>query len=180
MLAAKPDRDELIMAVADQDPVGPSPEDELPRFATVADIRRLMANIRWLWEGWIPASRIVGIAAFEGVGKTRFGLDLARRIWHGMDWPDGQRATLPIRTPTLWLCADAHQEDLAEAVAAFGLPDEAVIFPTTPEEPYGGTDLDELDLIKPGGILETAIATVKPGLVFIDTLTSATFALKTR
>jgi len=77
-------------------------------------------------------------------------------------------------TPTLWLCADAQQDELAETVAAFGLPDEAVVFPTSPEEPYGGTDLDDPELIGPGGILETAIATVKPGLVFIDTLTYAT------
>ncbi|MGO8903935.1 MAG: AAA family ATPase, partial [Isosphaeraceae bacterium] len=174
MLAARPDRDELAKAIEDQRPDQPPPEDETPRFATVADIRRLMAGIRWLWEGWIPTSRIVGIAASEGTGKTRFGLDLARRLWHGLEWPDGQRATVPVRTPTLWLCADAQQDELAETMPAFGLPDESVVFPTTPEEPYGGTDLDDPELISPGGILETAIATVKPGLVFVDTLTYAT------
>ena len=35
---------------------------------------------------------------------------------------------------------------------AFGLPDEAVIFPTTPDEPTGGTDLDDIEMIRPGGI----------------------------
>jgi len=100
-LCSRSDRDKLIQAIDAQDPMGPPPEDETPRFATVADIRRLMAGIRWLWEGWIPASRIVGAGASEGTGKTRFGLDLARRIWHALEWPDGQRATLPARTPTL-------------------------------------------------------------------------------
>jgi len=173
-LCSRSDRDELIKAIDTENPMGPPPVDETPRFATVADIRRLMTGTRWLWEGWIPASRIVGIAASEGTGKTRLGLDLARRIWHGLEWPDGQRATLPARTPTLWLCADAQQDELAETLPAFGLPDEAVVFPTSPEEPYGGTDLDDPELIAPGGILETAIATVKPGLVFVDTLTYAT------
>jgi hypothetical protein len=175
MLAARPnERDELVKALAEVKPDGPPPALAAPRFATLADVRRFMADIRWLWEGWIPASRIVGIGAFEGTGKTRFALDLVRRIWHGMEWPDGQPATLPARTPALWLCADAQQEELAGTAATFGLPDDAVVFPTTPEEPYGGTDLDDPELIKPGGILETAIATIKPGLVFIDTLTNAT------
>lgn len=36
------------------------------------------------------------------------------------------------------------------------------------------TDIDNLALIEPGGILETAIQVVKPGFVIIDTLTNAT------
>jgi hypothetical protein len=57
---------------------------------------------------------------------------------------------------------------------AFGLPDDAVVFPAPPGEPYEGTDIDEPAFIAPGGILETAIQTVKPGFVIIDTLTNAT------
>ena len=140
----------------------------------MADVRRILAQTRWTWEGWIPAGRIIGVAAFEGIGKTRFLLDLARRIYFGEQWPDGQPATLPLGTRTLWLCADGHQDELAEMLPAFGLPDDAVVFPAPPGEPYDGTDIDHLPFIEPGGILETAIQAVKPGFVNIDTLTNAT------
>ncbi len=174
MLAARPERDELVKAMADVDPLGPAPQLQTARFATVADVRRLITATPWTWELWIPAKRIFGVGGFEGTGKTCFFMDLVRRIWHGLEWPDGQKATLPPGTPSLWLCADGHHDELVELLPAFGLPDEAVVFPATPEEPYEGTDLDHPDFIKPGGMLETAIATVKPGLVIIDSLTYAT------
>jgi hypothetical protein len=172
MLAARDDRDDIIMALAGVRPEGSAPELDPPaRPATLADIRRIMAESQWLWEGYIPAARIAGIAAYEGVGKTRFAMDLARRLWFGLCWPDGQPATLPERTPTLWVCADGQQDDLADAAEAFGMPDEAVFFNTTPQEPYGGT---ELDTGEDRDRLESFIGQVHPGLVFIDTLTNAT------
>jgi hypothetical protein len=101
-------------------------------------------------------------------------VDLVRRIYFADQWPDGQIATLPKGTRSLWLCADGHQDEIVEMLPAFGLPDEAVVFPAPPDEPYDGTDIDNPALIEPGGMLETAIQTVKPGFVIIDTLTNAT------
>ncbi|HMB05780.1 MAG TPA: hypothetical protein VKP69_18845 [Isosphaeraceae bacterium] len=46
-----------------------------------------------------------------------------------------------------------------------------IVFPTPPEEPYGGTDLDIPETL---AALEQAIIATKPAFVFIDTLTSAT------
>jgi hypothetical protein len=171
-LCGQPDREALLRAVAEQDPEGPAPELEpLIRPANLGDIRRVMAEDQWLWPDWIPSARITGIAAFEGVGKTRFAMDLALRMWQGSPWPDGSAATLPAQTPTLWVCADGQQDDLAAAAEAFGMPAEAVYFNTTPDEPYGGTELDTLDDRER---LESFIVQVRPGLVFIDTLTNAT------
>jgi AAA domain len=173
MLAARPeDRDELVRALSEVDPDGPPPEAEPnERPATLADIRRIMAESQWLWKGYIPAARIAGIAAFEGIGKTRFAMDLARRLWFALPWPDGQPPTFPPGTKTLWVCADGQQDDLAAAAEAFGMPDEAIVFNTTHDEPYGGTELDALE---DRDRLERFIGQVRPGFVFIDTLTNAT------
>jgi hypothetical protein len=175
MLAARSGGEEFLSVIAAMDPLSPAPEPTgPPTFATVADVRRILAQTRWTWEGWIPAGRVVGVAAFEGTGKTRFLLDLARRIYFGEQWPDGQAATLPPGTRTLWICSDGHQDELAEVLPAFGLPDDAIVFPTPPDEPYDGTDIDDPAFIDPGGTLETAIQAVTPGPVIIDTLTNAT------
>jgi hypothetical protein len=175
MLAARPDRDELVRALAGVDPTLPPPPAWLPTaFATVADVRRILCQTPWLWDGWFPSNRILGVAGFEGTGKTRFLLDLARRIFLALPWPDGQLPTLPAGTRSLWICADGHQEELAEMLPAFGLPDEAVVFPAPPDDPTEGTDLDDPTFIDPGGMLETAIQAIRPGLIVIDTLTNAT------
>src|SRR5262249_2325223 len=128
----------------------------------------------WTWDSWIPAGRVFGLAGFEGTGKTRTAMDLHRRVWHGEAWPDNQAATLPPGRPAVWVCSDGHQDELAEILPAFGLPDGSVVFPTLVDDPYGGTDIDDQEWIKPGGLLDTVIAAVKPWCVFIDTLTSAT------
>jgi hypothetical protein len=57
---------------------------------------------------------------------------------------------------------------------AFGLPDESVVFAATADEPYEGVDMDAPGLIEPDGMLERAVASVKPWCVFVDTLTYAT------
>jgi hypothetical protein len=172
MLAACTYRDELVKAIASSVLVGPVPEGEAPeRWATAADVRKLMAESRWAWEDWISTDEIMGVAGFEGTGKTRFALDLCRRIHAGDLWPDGQAATFPKGTRSVWVCADGHHGELVETIAAFGLPDEAVLFPSLASDPYGGTDLDTEETIS---ALEEVIKAHRPGLVIIDTLTSAT------
>lgn len=162
----------IIKTLADVDPEGPPPEvDPLVRPANLADLRKAMSESQWLWNFYIPSARIVGIAAFEGIGKTRFAMDLARRIWFGLPWPDGQAATFPVGTPTLWVCADGQQDDLAAMATSFGTPDEAIHFNTFPDDPYGGNELDEEESLTR---LEEFIGQVHPGLVFLDTLTNAT------
>jgi hypothetical protein len=98
-------------------------------------------------------------------------MDLAWQLWFGRPWPDGQPATFPERTPTLWVCSDGQQDDLIAIAEAYGLPDEAIYFNAPPDEPYGGTDLDDPEALPR---LERSIGQVRPGLVFVDSLTFAT------
>jgi hypothetical protein len=171
MLAARPDRDELVKALADVDPLGPAPQVQTVRFATAADVRRNMAQVRSTWEGWIPASSVIGIAALEGVGKTRFLMDLLRRSWHGLTWPDGQAMTLPPRTPAIWMCADGNQDEIVAMLPFFNLPDEVLVFPAPPDDPYANTDLDSAESLT---WLGNAIASVRPVWIAIDSFTYAT------
>ena len=172
-LAAREDRDELVKAVTDAVPEGPPPEaDEiLVRPASLADLQEQTDDSRWLWKGYIPSGQLSGIAAFEGVGKTRFAIDLARRIYRNSLWPDGQPPTFPKGTPTLWVCSDGQQDEVKATAKAFGMPDEAIYFNTPRDDPYGGTTLDQDEVRER---LESFIGVVKPGLVFIDSLTYAT------
>lgn len=46
--------------------------------------------IEWLWEGRIPAGKLVVIEGDPGTGKSSLTLDLAARLSRGADWPDGE------------------------------------------------------------------------------------------
>jgi len=172
MLAARPDRDELIKAMADVDPLGPAPaRDVKRRSAHLGDLTTSQAAGRFIWPNWIVRAHFTLLSSDPKVGKTHLGLDLARRLWLALPWPDGQPATFPAETTTLWVCGDRHQDELRERAAAFGLPPEAVRLNALPSEPWGGWDLDKPDNLD---LLRELIETEHPGLVFIDTVWRAT------
>jgi hypothetical protein len=172
-LMMHPNKDAIEAAIINADPLGLPPQNAVARFATAADVRAVQTAAGSTWEGFIPSAKIVGIAGAEGTGKTRFGLDLCRRVCHGAPstWPDGQAITLPPKTPSLWLCADGHHDEITSTMADFGLPDEAVVFPAPPDDPFANVSLDDDDTWK---WIEDAVATVRPWCLFIDTLTYAT------
>jgi len=167
MAVALNDGPEFLKTVFDADPLAPEPTVQPVTFATAADIRKIMSSIRWLCEGWIPASSVVGLASLEGVGKSRLAMDL----YLGLPWPDGQAMTLPAKTPSLWLPADGQHDEIVDMLSAFGLPDEAVIFPAPSDDPYANTSLDDPEtLVK----IDAAIVARKPWALFVDSLTYAT------
>ncbi len=173
MLAALPNADELVLALAAVDPLAPAPPPpaQAVGFATLADIRRAMTDVRWVWQNWIKSSHVAGIASPEGTGKSRFALDLCRRVWNGMPWPDGQAMTLPVQSPSVWVCADGQHDEIADDAPVFMLPDRAIVFPCLPGEPYGNTCLDDPDALRQ---IDAAVALCKPWALFVDSLSYAT------
>jgi hypothetical protein len=131
------------------------------------DIRRIVSSQPWLWRGWIADGVVNALAAEPGVGKTRFALDLARRLWHGEPWPDGQANTLPPGTRTLWVLGDRNWAEVLHTLETFGLPDDALALGAPPDDPTGVLDLDEPeDLAALAGHVRAA----RPALVVIDTI----------
>jgi hypothetical protein len=171
-VAGQGDRDEVLKAMADADPLGPAPSlTRDPRPACALDLDQAADGIQWAWPGWIPRGRVSGVGGFEGTGKTRFALDLARRAYHGLPWPDGQTMTLARGSQSLWVCGDGHQEEIADAARRMKLPLDAVLFNASPEDPCTGVDLDDPAAIES---LDVFLEISAAPLVFIDTLTNST------
>jgi hypothetical protein len=144
MLAARPDRDELIKILSAADPMGPDPPAATAApFATLADVAKIVSGQPWLWKSWLALGVLNAVAADPGVGKTRFAMDLARRLWFGSSWPDGQPNTLPAGTKTLWVQGDRNFAEMLQLARDFGLPDEAVALGSSPDEPFGSLELDD-------------------------------------
>jgi hypothetical protein len=168
-----PDPDDVLKAVMSQNPEGSPPEASVIRYATAADVRKNMSDVRFHWEPWIPVSRIVGVAALEGIGKSRLLMDLCRRVYLGLPWPDGQPISIPKGAPMLWVCADGQHEEIVEMLEPFGLEDDAIVFPGSPDNPTAHTSLDEPETLEAiNDLLETHRP--KPWAVTVDSLTYAT------
>jgi hypothetical protein len=161
------DRDAINRAIDDADPSGPPPHAAPGSFATLADYARIASDQRWLWQGWIARGVFNVVAAEPGTGKTRFALDLARRLWFGLPWPDGQPNPFPPETRTLWVQGDRAFHEMLEAARAFGLPDEAVALGSSPDDPTGSLDLDDPEALE---ALAERIQAAGPALVAIDTV----------
>ena len=158
----------IVKALADIDPIALPPEaGELASYATLADIARIMSDQPWLWEGWIARDVLNVVASEPGTGKTRFAFDLARRLFLGLDWPDGQTNDLPKGSRTLWVQADRAFPEMLQTARDYGLPEEAVVLGSSPEDPTAGLDLDDSE-----GLINLAerIKAAGPALVIIDTV----------
>jgi hypothetical protein len=167
-LCGCPDPEETVRALANVDPSGPRPDAPEPeRCATLADVRRIVADTQWPWPGWLASGVLNALAADPGTGKTIMAADIARRLWFGLSWPDNQANPLPEGTRTLWVPGDRHYVQLSDLATGYGLPGEAILFNAPVADPTAGLDLDD-----PGELaaLDGRIRAERPGLVIVDTV----------
>lgn len=167
-LASRDDRTEINLSLAAADPEGPAPEVEpAARFATLADIARIISDQQALWKGWINKGVLNVVAADPGIGKTRFAFDLAYRLWFGLDWPDGQPNPFPKGSRTFWIQGDRNFAEMLALAQEFGLPPEAVVLCSSPDDPTGSLDLDDPETLE---AIAERIRAADPALVIIDTV----------
>ena len=98
-------------------------------------------------------------------------MDLARRLWFGLEMPDGSPNPFPAGTKTLWIMFDRNWSESAAVVRNFGMPLEAVLLGSPKDDPLGLADWDDQATID---ALKQQVLDQKPGLVCVDTITYAT------
>ena len=142
------------------DPHGPDPD----HVATVADLRRVVAPVRWLWPDWIPLGMLSFLAGGQGDGKTALALGgIARPVLTGCPWPDGTPGPEPGRV--LWCDTEAAQAVLCERIAKYGLPDDRILLHTA--DPLASLRLDDRHSFDE---LCESVLVQRPALVVIDSL----------
>jgi hypothetical protein len=140
--------------------------------ATLADLAKAGAEIRWLWPGWIQIGVLTALASEAGLGKTRFCADLLRRLRQGLPWPDGEKIALPDASSAtaLWVVSDQNHDELVSLARDFGIED-AIYVNALKTDPYSGVSLETAEDL---GALGARIAAVKPRFVVVDTVGGAT------
>jgi hypothetical protein len=149
--------------------------------ATIDDLIRKGAEIRWLWFKWFQLGVLTALAAEGGAGKTRFCVDIVRRVQNAIDglpsfWPDNTPIDIPAdwtpqRAVSFWVLADNNHDEFVTLTQSFGIRSEHARLNASRAEPYEGVTLQSSqDLID----LEARIEAVRPLLVFIDTVGNST------
>src|SRR5208337_3968914 len=95
MAVAMADGPEFMQTVFDADPLAPEPVIQPTgkrRPAHLGDISMVNGAGRFVWPNWIVRAHFTLLSSNPKVGKTRFALELAKRIWEGREWPDGQKS----------------------------------------------------------------------------------------
>ncbi len=150
-----------------------------PTFPSLADISLIIPPVTWLWPGWIPRGMLTLLCAAPGAGKSYFALDLARRLIHGLPWPDGAPSTASAAADAhasaepkrvVYVDAEAAPALLNARAIAWGL-DRSHLYPLSPFSASDGL----LDFNQPiwRDRLTAMVAALRPPLVIIDSLGSA-------
>lgn len=155
-----PDHDRILQSIM---AINPGYRPPMP---SLQDLAKDLTPIEWVWHGWIPRSLITVLGASQGSGKSFVALDLAWRIVHGQNYPDGS----PIARPganVIYVDAEMVPQILNERAQHYGL-DRSKLFVMLPEE---GEMIDLGHQNYKDHLTEMA-AMLNPELIIIDSLSS--------
>lgn len=137
---------------------------------TMMEFAKQSGKVEWLWPGWIVKRAIGVVASDPGKGKTRFALDLVKRITTNDRWPCGANIRKHNK-PILWIPSDNNHPEVVEVAQEYGIPLDRVLLNADRENQWGGTDLDDVATAQG---LRLRIMKYKPYLVVVDTVLNAT------
>lgn len=160
-LADWPDKSSVIGEVMQTLPGG-----RLGHFPTLEELARGLQPVTWVWDGWIPRGMLTLLGAVAGTGKSFLMLELARRIIHGMGWPDGQAVGRPGGN-VIYVDAEAVPQLINERAELWEM-DRGRLYLMLPE----ADDIIDFSQQRYRDRLVEMAAEIRPELIVVDSLSS--------
>jgi hypothetical protein len=162
----EPGTDEIEIAQGASSP-GPGGEEETAA-KSMADVRKRVAEVKYLVKGWIPFGMVTGVVAEPGIGKSAFVLfAIAGPVITGADWFNLTKG--PEQPGYVLWCSTEYDAAINLArLKAWGFPDERILTPLDDE-------LASISLTNPDHLaaIEDKICRYKVKLFVIDSLRGA-------
>ena len=144
------------------------PGNAYGEYPSLAEQGDELPPVHWLWKGWIPTGMVTLMGASPGVGKSYLCLDLARRIIHRENFPDGQPVdTLGEIPRVIYVDAEAVPQILNQRAMGWNM-NRSRLFLMCPDL----DDILDFSQAKYRDRLTQMIAQLEPGLVIVDSLSS--------
>jgi hypothetical protein len=143
-------------------------DDRFAPFPSLLDIAPGLPPVEWLWPSWIPRGMLTLFGAAPGAGKSFVALDLARRLIHGLPFPDGAPSPCP-GANVLVVDAEGTPALLNQRAEAWHT-DRRRLYLMLAARPDAGIDLDSPDDRQ---TLHTMCRHLQPALVIVDSLGAA-------
>jgi putative DNA primase/helicase len=147
----------------------PEEDEAFSAYPSLHEMADDFPPVDWLWPSWVPTGAVTLLAGAPGAGKSLVALDLARRVIHGPDFPDGAPVAEPGRK-VLIVDAEGAPDLLTQRAQAWGV-DLRRLFPMQPPSPV---DLIDLDQEKQRERLINMVRGLRPALIVVDSLAAAT------
>ncbi len=137
------------------------------KYPTLAELGEYVADVQWLWEGWIPYGFLTLLVGDPGSGKSMVALDWVKRITRGISLPMTSES---IRGNVLWIEAEAAQQLLIKRAKNMGIDMSNVYVPL-----FGDDLLAQPDLLNEDHCerIVNIVQARKPLLVVVDSLSGA-------
>lgn len=137
--------------------------------STWEDYGRVVGDIEWIWERWVPRRMVSFIVGSGDAGKSQLALDLTKTTLYGGKWPDG--TPTPALGEVIWLDSEGSGAITLERMRAWGIDPRDVIVPRRTDD-----ILDDVLVDDPAGLgaIERELqAHPHTALVVIDSLRGA-------
>ncbi|MCK7597408.1 AAA family ATPase [Microbulbifer sp. CAU 1566] len=106
----------------------PQPDKPAPLAAVLLKGSEIVpVKLEWLWEGWLPRSKLMLLAGPSKTGKSTLSLAIAATITTHGQWPDGSQYTGP-RHVVLWSSEDDVQDTIVPRAIAAGVDMDYIHF----------------------------------------------------
>ena len=113
-----------------------------PKIRTFAEVAQSIGEMVHLWENWLICGNINMLFSLPKVGKSRFYLALVKMAWFGTAWPDGAPNPWPPGRKSIIIPYDNNHAEIDKELKRWGVPDEAAICPSDPDDDTGIRILD--------------------------------------
>jgi len=87
------------------------------KYATLADVAKIVREARWLIRGWLPRGYVTVLFGHPEKGKTCLAIHTLRQLFLGESWPDGE--TCERINSAVWVDTEAAHSNLCEKAAAW-------------------------------------------------------------
>jgi replicative DNA helicase len=133
------------------------------------ELAATIPEIEWLWQSWIPRGMLTLLGATPGAGKSMIALDLSRRVIHAKPFPNGAPNPCVDGAPVIYIDAEVVPQIIKERVERWEM-DASRLFLMLPRP----NDMIDFSRIEYQEQLRNMVASIKPALIIVDSLSSIT------